>query len=276
MLRERECDEHLYYVCDYLTAIPTTSPSRELTANPSLNPSSNPTFDPILFPVTEPTSWPTMHLVIMESTPLYIEAAEGSDALNTEVVIIGAVILALWVVLCVYCLVFGPVLNKCLKGQRTKPLRPPIIIRNALAVIICIADYDDHPQVTNLDGIRKDYQNLHKFFKKLDYTVIPKNRDQPCYWTEEQLVRLLFEEIPAALLNDQAKIQYDALIVCVSSHGLKNAVITSDLRKIEKSLLHRAVSQFDDKVREIPRIFIIDACDGLYRTDCAWPLFPFF
>ena len=267
MLRERECDEHLFYVCDYLTAMPTSSPSRELTANPS----SNPTLHPALFPMTStvPTVRPTVYSIIMESTPLYIEAAEASVAMNTQVVIIGAVILALWVVLCVYCLVFGPVLDKCLKGHHTKP---PIIIRNALAVIICIAEYDDMEEDNGLQdhsvkvGIKKDYQNLYKLFKKkLDYTVIPEQGDRPYYWTERQLVHLLVEEIKMALFKGTEKVQYDGLIVCISCHGLKNAVITSDLRKIEKRLLDRAVSQFDKKVREIPRIFIIDACDGVYR-----------
>ena len=138
-------------------------------------------------------------------------------------------------------------------------------ISNALAVIICIAEYDDNPQVQNLQGIKKDYINLHEFFKYLNFTVIPvdrKSKNGPYHWTEKELSDLLMIDVEKALFNGTDTIQYDALIVCVSCHGLKNSMITSDLKKIEKAVIHRAVSRHGSKVRELPRIFIIDACDG--------------
>ena len=133
-------------------------------------------------------------------------------------------------------------------------------ISNALAVIICIAEYDDNPQVQNLQGIKKDYINLHEFFKYLNFTVIPVDRKY--HWTEKELSDLLMIDVEKALFNGTDTIQYDALIVCVSCHGLKNSMISSDLKKIEKAVLHRQVSHHRSKVRELPRIFIMDACDG--------------
>ena len=141
----------------------------------------------------------------------------------------------------------------------------PVTVSNALAVIICIAEYDDNPQVQNLQGIKKDYINLHEFFKYLNFTVIPvdrKSKNGPYHWTEKELSDFLMVDVEKALLNGTDTIHYDALIVCVSCHGLKNSMITSDLKKIEKAVIHRAVSRHGSKVRELPRIFIMDACDG--------------
>lgn len=152
---------------------------------------------------------------------------------------------------------------------------PAAVIRNGLAVIICIANYDDHPQVTDLVGINMDYFNLSNLFRDLNFTIIPKNRDRSLYWTEKELKSLLVDEIREALLNGKEEVQYDGLIVCISCHGMENAVITSDLRKIDTNDLHRAVSHFDPQIRKIPRIFIIDACSGnrTRRVSCSkdWP-----
>ena len=109
----------------------------------------------------------------------------------------------------------------------------PVTVSNALAVIICIAEYDDNPQIQNLQGIKKDYINLHEFFKYLNFTVIPvdrKSKNGPYHWTEKQLSDLLMVDVEKALFNGTDVIQYDALIVCVSCHGLKNSMIHINLK----------------------------------------------
>lgn len=57
--------------------------------------------------------------------------------------------------------------------------------------------------------------------------------------------------------------RYDGLIVCVSCHGLKNTIITSDFKEIEKDALHRLVSLAYPQIRDIIRVFVVDACNGL-------------
>lgn len=144
-------------------------------------------------------------------------------------------------------------------------------VRNVLAVIICIGEYEDDPAVSGLHGIKKDYANLMQHFNYLNYRVMRGSQKNPYWWTEDDIISFLVNDVVDALFEGTDRVQYDALIVCISCHGLENTVITSDLRKIEKQLLHRAVSHYRPKVRNIPRIFIIDACDGpkVYR----YPLF---
>ena len=143
----------------------------------------------------------------------------------------------------------------------------PLVVQNALAVIVCISEYDDEVEMGNSSAIEKDYENYRNFFEEeLNYTVIPQ-RDQKAdlklKWTEKELRHLLMRDIKKEMIDQNGNLKYDALIVCISCHGMQGAVISSDLKKIQKDLLHRAVSHFDGKVRRIPRIFIIDACDGL-------------
>ena len=148
-------------------------------------------------------------------------------------------------------------------SPRSSVREPPLVVHNALAVIICIAEYKDNPQVADLHGIKQDHANLYEFFEYLNFTVIPNKKKAPYWWTEMEVLDLLRNDVGKALYCETHKrLLFDALIVCISCHGLKNAVITSDLRKIEKDVLHRAVSQYHPEVRNIPRIFIIDACDG--------------
>ena len=133
---------------------------------------------------------------------------------------------------------------------------------NALAVVICIAHYDD--PTYNIVGIEKDYHNLRGLFQFLNFDMIPMNRNKPFYWTQEEVIHLLTRQIKEALFKGKDDAQYDALIVCISSHGSKGSVITSDLKQIEKDVIHRAVSHYHPELRQIPRFFVIDACDGLY------------
>ena len=159
--------------------------------------------------------------------------------------------------------------NTILESPVTIPLHSPLWISNVLAVVICIAEYDDNSSspdiessVDDLHGIEKDWLNLHAFFEYLNYAVIPGEKEHKLWWTEEKLVQFLRNDIGEALFGGTDTLQYDALIVCISCHGLKNTVITSDLKLIEKEALHRLVSLYDPKVRDIPRLFLIDACDG--------------
>ena len=98
----------------------------------------------------------------------------------------------------------------------------------------------------------------------LNFDILPDpiEEQNPFYWTENKLAAFMMNEVGRALFGGTDSVQYDGLIVCFSCHGVKDGIVTSDLRKIEKDALHRAVSLYDPKIREIPRIFIIETCDG--------------
>ena len=99
----------------------------------------------------------------------------------------------------------------------------PLIMENALSVIICIAEYGDDPDVSDLEGITENYTNLLSFFKYLNFDVIPNpvTDKNPFYWTENKLATFMMTEVGRALFDGKDSIQYDGLIVCVSCQGLK-------------------------------------------------------
>ena len=96
-------------------------------------------------------------------------------------------------------------------------------MENALSVIICIAEYGDDPDVSDLEGITENYTNLLSFFKYLNFDVIPNpvTDKNPFYWTENKLATFMMTEVGRALFDGKDSIQYDGLIVCVSCQGLK-------------------------------------------------------
>eukprot|EP01084_Bolivina_argentea_P209655 357077_1 len=146
-------------------------------------------------------------------------------------------------------------------------------ISNALAVVITIAHYDHSYNVTNINPdpelenaflqdipVEKDSESLKKLFDVLNYTVIPcKNKFN---WTEKEIITYLKEDVVKELFSDDNNLKYDGLIVCLSCHGEENKIITSDYCAIEKSVIHRIISINKPMVREIPRIFIYDSCEG--------------
>lgn len=90
-----------------------------------------------------------------------------------------------------------------------------------LAVVICIAEYDDAPispdiadePVANLWAIEKDWLNLLAFFEYLNYLVIPSEKRHKLRWTERKLIDFLRNGVGKALFDGTDTLQYDALIV---------------------------------------------------------------
>ena len=95
-------------------------------------------------------------------------------------------------------------------------------------------------------------------------------------WTQKELLDFLRDK--AGELNENID-QYDGLIVSISGHGWKDHVCTSDYKMIQKTAIHRIFSQPYPAIREIPRIFLYDCCDGdneqgkgrLKKTDVSMP-----
>ena len=56
--------------------------------------------------------------------------------------------------------------------------------------------------------------------------------------------------------------RYDGLCVIISCHGIKDFIVTSDRKIIEKSAIHRLFSARRPLIRNKPRLFIFNCCDG--------------
>merc|ERR1719447_330197 len=86
-------------------------------------------------------------------------------------------------------------------------------------------------------------------------------------WTRDELIQFLTKmarKLQHNLLN--AERPYDALIVSLSCHGLKDGIYTTDYKTITKQSIHRIFSSFPIN-RTIPRIFVFDSCAGSQRRD---------
>ena len=145
-------------------------------------------------------------------------------------------------------------------------------VTNPLVVIIGIAEYDvngsrrddmlNFQHFENLP-IDKDINNLKELFEFLNYTIIPKGDKIKLNWKENEIVELL-KSVGDELLeiDDKNKLKYDGLIVCISCHGIRNHIITSDIKALDKTVIHRIISLHNPKIREIPRVFLFDCCGG--------------
>ena len=76
---------------------------------------------------------------------------------------------------------------------------------------------------------------------------------QKCEYYDLDLDLLKNDIATAIMLDDNGNIKYDGLIVCISSHGIKNKIITSNEKLMDKTFIHRLVSIDNPKIREIPR-----------------------
>eukprot|EP01084_Bolivina_argentea_P000076 144_1 len=146
-----------------------------------------------------------------------------------------------------------------------------IFISNVLVAIIGIEFYSDLDEVEpeidgelrDLDAVSHDMENMKQLFSSLNYTVMTnKNKRE---WNSKEIKQFLEKDVVEELINDDKG--YDGLIVTVSSHGLRDNIITSQYEMVDKTAMHRLVSQYrnDGKhrmIRDMPRIFLFDSCAG--------------
>ena len=214
------------------------------------------------------------------STPSPIPS--NTDNLNSTLWLIGiitaCIACAIILILCtVYCCI------KCQTHTRNQSpsntaFKYPQHISNGLAVIIAIGDYDNVNTLNNKDindghllnlPLQTDIDNLIELFTILNYKIVqhPSNynpsehKNKPkTHWTEDEVIKFLQYDIIKELKQNHGI--YDGLIVCVTCHGIKHHIITSDYRTIEKTVIHRIISVTYPKSRDLPRIFIFDSCEG--------------
>ena len=150
-----------------------------------------------------------------------------------------------------------------------------------MVISIAIQFYHQTPENPEIDGhfptlngIRMDIENTTKLFGKnkfgLYYDIFPDYSDQnidtyTAAWTESQLIEFLKEkadELEYTLRDPSVEDPYDGLLVIISCHGIRDYIITSDYKKINKTAIHRIFSGKKPLSRKIPRMFIFDCCSG--------------
>eukprot|EP01084_Bolivina_argentea_P272672 464326_1 len=166
-------------------------------------------------------------------------------------------------------------LNKELQRQKQFEHK----IYNPMVLSIGIAYYNELTKddgfkgyCDNLNGIDRDYANLKTLCKAFKYDIFPKYEQYE--WNETEIISFLNNR--AEYLSKNVNINacgnvnglgYDGLFVIFSGHGYNNKIITSDYQMMSKTAIHRLFSRKYPILREIPRIFIMDVCDGAMERD---------
>eukprot|EP01084_Bolivina_argentea_P022352 41531_1 len=152
-------------------------------------------------------------------------------------------------------------------------------IKNPLVLCIGISSYEYVSNANleteiycqNLCGIDRDYENIKTLCKLLNYDMYPKQ--EICEWTQSDIIKFIKEmtELAATnidtinedVTNPNKKVNgYDGILCFFSGHGYKHSIVTSDCELIDKTAIHRLMTTNHPKLRDIPRVFVFDACNG--------------
>ena len=141
--------------------------------------------------------------------------------------------------------------------------------KNGLVVSIAIGQYGPRPHVSEIPGyfdnlqVASDVANLRTLSEFLNYSFLTGEDDGvKLSWTKDEIMDVLVNQVGRQCFDDNGMIKYDGLIVSVSSHGMHESIISSDYKRISRPDIHRCLSERYPQIRDIPRIFLFDACDG--------------
>jgi len=191
--------------------------------------------------VSSPTSNPTA------SSPRVVEVKETNHSSNFGFVVLGGVL-----VLCAEaaCLWFY--------RRQNQPNSIGLRARNPLVVALSIGEYDSST-LPALPG-DKDIESLEQFADFMGYTFTSNHGK--VHWKKEEILQFMRHTVVGELVSVNGDLRYDSLIVCVSGHGMDGGIITSDCHLVDNDVFHRIISGPNPTLRNIPRLFIFDACDG--------------
>eukprot|EP01084_Bolivina_argentea_P234380 394594_1 len=205
-----------------------------------------------------------MSVTLQKGNDSDVTESNDSNGLLTSFVIAIAV--------CVVCMVTLTLtyMHKTTKQQLERE-KLAVCVQNPLLIAVCIGDYDENPESSEIDGFLPDLTNIdidiknivRCYVESLNYEIYPtsnRNNSIKTYWTETEIMKLF--KTKAKYLNDHIQ-DYDGLIVFLSCHGYKDYVVTSDYKKISKNAIHRLFSANYSSIRNIPRLFVYDCCHGL-------------
>eukprot|EP01083_Nonionella_stella_P020719 57492_1 len=128
-----------------------------------------------------------------------------------------------------------------------------ITCHNGLVACVGIAKYDELKDLKTANDIAM-YRSL--FEDKYGYKFIANDPSQPM--NKQEMERFLRNARKVLYDFADDKLNYDALIVTFGGHGTSDSVICSDGSKYK----HKAIRKmfFIDELKDIPKIFLIDAC----------------
>ena len=164
------------------------------------------------------------------------------------------------------CLLILTAILCMIEIKKRRRWREALQIRNGLIVSIAIGEYDSYPVRPQVGGtlinlpVGSDVVNLRSLaeFLNFSFLTVPDKFS----WTKDEILEFVKHDIPRAFFDENGDARFDGLIFSISSHGMGNNVISSDYKKVSRTMIHRLISDRYPEIREIPRIFMFDACDG--------------
>ena len=139
-------------------------------------------------------------------------------------------------------------------------------MKNGLIVCIGIGEYGPRPLDAEAPGyftnlpVSADVDNMRDLALYLRYPFITV--EGKLRWTKDEVLEFLEHQIGAHFFDEKGVTKHDGLIVAISSHGIGNNMVSSDYELINRTDIHRCVSEKYPQIRVIPRIFLFDACHG--------------
>lgn len=141
-----------------------------------------------------------------------------------------------------------------------------LTMKNGLIVSIPIGHYQNNAKRAEVPGpvpdlpVESDVQNMKELADYLNYKFL--TIENKMSWTEAEIMNFLSNRIGSEFFGDFGVPKHDGLIVAFSGHGIKDHIVTSDLKRMDRTAIHRYVSNAFPKIRDFPRVFLFDACDG--------------
>eukprot|EP01084_Bolivina_argentea_P246495 412518_1 len=211
----------------------------------------------------------TIIVYIKNTTIGKIPSDPANDNSNSIITIIIVISVSLIFILLVAVMILIANRKKMYRYKNEMVIENPMVLLLAIGVYDESADNADdelaNSMLSNLD-VDKDIQNLYTVFgpDNLDYAVFPTydNIEIPkIHWTQNEMITFLKKKAREFDESDE----FDSLIVVISSHGMSNAICTSDYKLIDKVAIHRlfSVNYYNSRLK--PRIFMFDCCDGSFQ-----------
>ena len=239
-----------------------------------------PTYEPTKEP-TDPTGYPTGATAAPSSNPTAVRNGNQpvsntprTDSSSTfsinnispNVIIFGVLAVTSCCLLtfcCVIILIYKKLSNESafnLQQIQIAKDENRIIMSNALIANIVIGKYDDDTNAESsyleVDSVIND---MKQFANDFGYQYMPIEDRK--YWTEQEILSFLRDDVGAEFFDENDTPKYDGLIVGITSYGDERDIMSSDGEVMDKVAIHRVISNQYAAIRDFPRIFIFDLCD---------------
>ena len=253
------------------SAHPTLDPTHDPSMDPTDVPTLDPTFGPTALPTTDPTVNPTKHPneATVTSAGIVISMDHISQILPI-IIAFAAGFICLLLLCCAILIWIKCATHKKFNGDQAQELQDSkrqgakhrTEITNALIANITVGEYDDTdtmPEGKSLSlEVNAVIEDLKQFSRDFGYKYMPIT--DKMYWSEQEILSFLRDDVGSEFFDENKRPKYDGLIVCISSCGNDDYVLTSDRQVMDKTAIHRLISNKYAAIREFPRIFIFDTC----------------